>query len=56
MGTFRFKDEIVAAVDLLARDPGIEAVLTHEYALADLDEAFAVARDSDASGKVVLAL
>jgi len=55
-GTFRFKDEIGAAVDLLSRDPGIEAAVTHEYALGELDEAFAVARDSDASGKVIVAL
>ncbi|MBN9210818.1 MAG: L-idonate 5-dehydrogenase [Microbacterium sp. 71-36] len=56
LGAFRFLDEIDRAVELLARTPGIEAALTHEFAVTDADEAFATARDSQRSGKVVFAL
>lgn len=55
-GAFRFHDEIDQAVALLAANPGIENALTHEFALTDADEAFATARDSQRSGKVVFAL
>ncbi|WP_285138177.1 zinc-binding dehydrogenase [Microbacterium sp. lyk4-40-TSB-66] len=55
-GAFRFRDEIDAAVELLAANPRIENALTHEFALTDADEAFATARDSQRSGKVVFAL
>lgn len=55
-GTFRFHDEIDDAVDLLARDPGIAAVVTHVFALDDVTDAFATARDARASGKVVVVL
>lgn len=54
LGTFRFKDEIAAAVKLLAADPGIESVITHEFSLEEAEGAFAAARDSQVSGKVVL--
>ncbi|MFJ4038108.1 zinc-binding dehydrogenase [Microbacterium sp. NPDC090007] len=56
LGAFRFRDEIDEAVELLARTPAIEAALTHEFAVSDAAEAFAVARDSQQSGKVVFAL
>ncbi|MDF2666388.1 MAG: threonine dehydrogenase [Microbacterium sp.] len=56
LGAFRFRDEIDHAVALLATTPGIESALTHEFALTDADEAFATARDSQRSGKVVFAL
>lgn len=56
LGAFRFLDEIDRAVELLARTPGIGAALTHEFAVTDADEAFATARDSQRSGKVVFAL
>ncbi len=55
-GAFRFRDEIDAAVELLAANPAIERAITHEFAVTDADEAFAVARDSERSGKVVFAL
>ncbi len=55
-GAFRFRDEIDAAVELLAANPAIESAITHEFAVADAGEAFAVARDSERSGKVVFAL
>ncbi|MGO3844759.1 zinc-binding dehydrogenase [Agrococcus casei] len=52
-GTFRFKDEIDAAISLLAKRPEIELVITHEFDAGDTAELFAVARDSEASGKVI---
>nr|WP_308220470.1 zinc-binding dehydrogenase [Microbacterium proteolyticum] len=55
-GAFRFLDEIDRAVELLASTPGIESALTHEFAVTDAEEAFATARDSQRSGKVVFAL
>lgn len=56
LGAFRFHDEIDFAVDLLAANPGIESAVTHEFPLEDAEEAFAVARDSQRSGKVVFTL
>ncbi len=56
LGAFRFLDEIDRAVELLASTPGIESALTHEFAVTDAEEAFATARDSQRSGKVVFAL
>ena len=55
-GTFRFKDEIDAAIRLLAEHPEIERVITHEFAADDTQELFAVAKDSEASGKVIAAI
>jgi L-idonate 5-dehydrogenase len=55
-GTFRYDDEIDAAIAMLAATPSIERVVTHELPLADVAEAFAVAADSDASGKVLVRL
>jgi L-idonate 5-dehydrogenase len=56
VGTFRFNDEIDAAVELLATTPLIESVITHEISAEHAVSAFSVARDSQASGKVVVAL
>ncbi|MEX0151120.1 zinc-binding dehydrogenase [Microbacterium sp. LMI1-1-1.1] len=56
LGAFRFHQEIDRAVQLLAETPGIEAALTHEFPVTDAEEAFATARDSQRSGKVVFAL
>ncbi|MBD8062115.1 zinc-binding dehydrogenase [Oceanitalea stevensii] len=55
-GSFRFRDEIDAAVALLDAQPGIEQVVTHELPADQALEAFAVARDSEASGKVLVSL
>lgn len=55
-GTFRFNDEIDAAITLLNERPEIEDVITHEVAADSIDEAFALARDSEESGKVVVAV
>lgn len=56
VGTFRFHDEIGAAVELLAREASVDAVITHEFGLEHADEAFSVAAESEVSGKVLLAL
>ena len=55
-GSFRFNDEIDAAVEMLAAHPQIEHVLTHTFPATDAVAAFAAAKDSDASGKVLLDL
>jgi L-idonate 5-dehydrogenase len=55
-GTFRFLDEIDRAIALLDAVPGIERVITHEIAADDAVRAFTVAKDSQASGKVVVAV
>ncbi|MBB2975516.1 L-idonate 5-dehydrogenase [Microbacterium endophyticum] len=53
-GTFRFNDEIDQAIALLDANPGIEDVITHVVPADDAVSAFNVARDSRASGKVVV--
>lgn len=55
-GSFRFKDEIDEAVTLLAQQPSIEQVITHEFAPGAVVEAFETARASETSGKVVVRL
>lgn len=55
-GSFRFSDEIDDAIALLDADPGIEQVITHELPAERSVEAFAAARDSAASGKVLVSL
>ncbi|MFG6476214.1 L-idonate 5-dehydrogenase [Microbacterium sp. P06] len=56
VGVFRFKDEIDEAVRLLAERPEIEAVITHVLPQVDALRAFEIAKDSSASGKVVVDL
>ncbi|MFC6258544.1 zinc-binding dehydrogenase, partial [Kocuria oceani] len=53
-GSFRFDDEIDEAIELLAAHPGIEGVVTHEIPAERALEAFSAARDSAASGKVLV--
>jgi L-idonate 5-dehydrogenase len=55
-GAFRFDDEIDEAVTLLSERPGIESVITHVLPADQAVDAFAAAKDSEASGKVVVAL
>jgi L-idonate 5-dehydrogenase len=55
-GTLRFNDEIDHAVQLLATNPHLEQVITHEYPAGQAVEAFATASDSNTSGKVLLSL
>ncbi|HIT74167.1 MAG TPA: zinc-binding dehydrogenase [Candidatus Avipropionibacterium avicola] len=56
VGTFRFDTEIDQAVRLLAANPHWEQVITHEYPLSEAREAFTIAKDSRASGKVIVTL
>lgn len=53
-GCFRFDDEIDEAVALLAASPDVEAVISHVIDAEQAVDAFAVAKDSDASGKVLI--
>lgn len=56
-GCFRFDDEIDEAVEILAANPGIaEAVVTHTISADNAVEAFAVAKNSQESGKVLVSL
>ncbi len=55
-GSFRFNDEIDAAITLLDTTPGIEDVITHVLPADQALEAFAAAKDSQSSGKVVISL
>jgi L-idonate 5-dehydrogenase len=55
-GAFRFADEIDEAIRMLAESDVLAAVVTHVIAATDAVEAFAVARDSSVSSKVLLAL
>jgi L-idonate 5-dehydrogenase len=53
-GTFRFNDEIDAAITLLGQSPQIEQVVTHVLPLEDVSEAFAIAANPEISGKVLV--
>ena len=53
-GTFRFNDEIDAAITLLDQNPQIEQVVTHVLPLEGVNEAFALAANSEISGKVLV--
>ncbi|NEM90944.1 zinc-binding dehydrogenase [Galbitalea soli] len=55
-GAFRFDTEIDTAIEMLARDPLFDLVVTHSFAADDAVAAFAVAADSAVSSKVVLRL
>jgi L-idonate 5-dehydrogenase len=54
-GAFRFSSEIDDAIALLSETDRLDAVVTHVIAAQDAVEAFAVARDSSLSSKVLLA-
>ncbi len=54
VGCFRFNDEVDEAVELLAAHPEADAVISHVVGADSVVEAFAVAKDSDASGKVLV--
>ncbi len=53
-GVFRYDTEIDQAIAMLTENPQIAAVITHEFPLADVHEAFAMAADSQQSGKVIV--
>jgi len=55
-GAWRFLDEIDDAVALLASEPRIGEVVTHEIPAERAVEAFVTAKDSQASGKVLVSL
>ena len=55
-GTFRFKDEIDQAIETLANNPWIAATITHTYPMDKAVEAFAMAKNSEESGKVLIEL
>lgn len=55
-GTFRFNNEIDDAVRILAERPEFEQVVTHVLGVEDAVDAFGVAKDSQASGKVLVQL
>ena len=55
-GTLRFNNEIDQAVRLLDADSRLEQVITHEFPAAQAVEAFAIATDSNTSGKVLISL
>ncbi|MBP2414160.1 L-iditol 2-dehydrogenase/L-idonate 5-dehydrogenase [Arthrobacter stackebrandtii] len=55
VGSFRFNNEIDDVIAALAEGSlFVDPVITHEYALGDALEAFAMAKDSAVSGKVLL--
>lgn len=54
VGCFRFVDEIDEAITMLQSHQQIATALTHVIDLANWEQAFAVARDSQASGKVLV--
>lgn len=54
VGSFRFDDEIDEAIQLLAAHQEVDAVVTHVVSATDTADAFAVAQDSQASGKVLV--
>lgn len=53
-GTFRFKNEVDEAVKVLSENEWIAETVTHVFPIAQADEAFAVAKDSENSGKVLV--
>lgn len=55
-GSFRFKNEVDQAVEVLAQNPWISQAITHVFPMGSADEAFAVAKDSENSGKVLVSL
>jgi len=54
LGTFRFNNEIDAAITMLDKNPQIEQVITHVIPIEQVNEAFAIAANSEISGKVLI--
>lgn len=55
-GTFRFKNEVDQAISVLNENPWIAETVTHVFSMEQADEAFAMAKDSENSGKVLVEL
>ncbi|MFD7500734.1 L-idonate 5-dehydrogenase [Streptomyces sp. NPDC059850] len=53
-GSQRFDTELDTAIAVLAADPSLDAVLSHEFGIDDATEAFGCAADSSRSSKTVL--
>jgi L-idonate 5-dehydrogenase len=53
-GTFRFDTEVDDAIALLADHPEFSEIITHVFPFEETEEAFAVAADSEVSGKVLV--
>ena len=53
-GSFRFNDEIDLALDILSQNPAIQTVVTQIFPASDFREAFAIAKDSNQSAKVLI--
>ncbi|MCH4170331.1 MAG: zinc-binding dehydrogenase [Lactobacillus sp.] len=53
-GSFRFKDEIDQALQILSQNAAIKNVVTQVFKAADYAKAFAVAKDSNQSAKVLI--
>lgn len=56
VGTMRFDNEVDQAIEMIAAAPEVAKVVTHVIGVDDAVEAFAVAKDSQVSGKVLVAL
>ncbi|MFB9618597.1 L-idonate 5-dehydrogenase [Brooklawnia cerclae] len=56
IGSFRFDNEIDDAIALIAAVPEVANVVTHSFPADEARQAFAVAKDSQASGKVLVQL
>lgn len=56
LGCFRFHNEIDEAIALLASDDRFDHVITHVLSTEDAQHAFAIAKDSQVSGKVLISL
>lgn len=56
VGTMRFDDEVDEAIEMIAAAPEVAKVVTHVIAVDDALEAFTVAKNSQVSGKVLVAL
>lgn len=55
-GCFRFNNEIDEAIALLAANANFDHVITHALPAVDAQQAFAIAKDAEVSGKVLIEL
>ena len=55
-GTFRFNAEIDDAITMLVNNPWITKAISHTFPISKALEAFEMAKDSERSGKVLLAI
>lgn len=55
-GTFRFNTEIDDAITMIASNSWIEKAITHTFAIDDAVSGFEMAKNSEQSGKVLIAL